>query len=249
MAWNITDHVTLKNNYFRTFKYPDFSQLYRDEPEYFGNVNLKAEDGFGADITAEYDRFEWLAISGTVFGEWTYNSINWVKYGDIWSPENVGTRTFIGADTKLRSSIAVDRGPFGKINLTASFQYLLSYLLTDDLNFDAGLRVPYMPAYIIGGSVDIPWNSGSPGSEGSLFVSGHYEGLRYADTTNLLPMRPYFRLNITLNQKIGSFWNAFCVVRNVLNAHYESFYEHPMPGITLTLGARFGYEKTAKQQE
>jgi vitamin B12 transporter len=249
LAWNITDHITLKNNYFRTFKYPDFSQLYRDEPEYFGNVNLKAEDGFGADIIAEYDRFEWLTINGSVFGEWTYNSINWVRYGDIWSPENVGTRTFIGADTKLRGFIPVNRGAFSKISLTASFQYLLSYLLTDDLNFEANLRVPYMPAYIIGGSIDIPWNAGSPTAEGSVFISGHYEGLRYADTTNLLPMRPYFRLNITLNQKIGPFWNAFCVVRNILNAHYESFYEHPMPGITLALGARFSYDKPAKQQE
>jgi vitamin B12 transporter len=249
LAWNITDHVTLKNNYFRAFKYPDFSQLYRDEPEYFGNVNLKPEDGFGADITVEYDRFAWLDLSGTVFGEWAYNSINWVKYGDIWSPENVGTRTFVGADTKLRSVIALGRGPFSAINLAASFQYLLSYLLTDDLNFDADLRVPYMPAYIVGGSIDLLWNTGKPESEGSLFISGHYEGLRFADTTNLLPMRPYFRLNATLNQKTGSFWNIFCVVRNILNAHYESFYEHPMPGITLTLGARFSYDSPARRQD
>jgi outer membrane receptor protein involved in Fe transport len=249
LVWNITDHVRLKNNYFRTFKYPDFSQLYRDEPEFFGNVNLEAEDGFGADITAEYDRFEWLSVSATVFGEWTYNSINWVKYGDIWSPENVGTRTFVGLDTKLRSSIALRWGPFSKIGLGASFQYLLSYLLTDDLNFEDNLRVPYMPAYIAGGSVDLPWNEDKPESEGSVFVSAHYEGLRFADTTNLLPMRPYLRFNVTVHQKVTRYFDAFFVVRNILNAHYESFYEHPMPGLTLTLGVRFSYDIPEKREE
>jgi vitamin B12 transporter len=249
IAWDITDFLTFKNNYYRTFKYPDFSQLYRDEPEYFGNVNLKPEDGFGVDMGFEYRRFKWLEPGLTFFGEWTYNSINWVKYGGIWSPENVGTRTFLGADLRLDSSIDFNLGPFNKIDFSMDFQYLLSYLLTDDLNFDANLRVPYMPAYIAGGSIDISWNAGQAKTEGSLFISGHYESLRFADTTNLLPMRPYFRLNITLHQKIGKYIDVFGIIRNLFNNHYESFYDHPMPGISLTLGARFAWDSSVKEKE
>jgi vitamin B12 transporter len=101
--------------------------------------------------------------------------------------------------------------------------------------------------------VDIPWGAkgsrgarnsqGTAGSKaGSLLISGHYESLRFANTSNITKLDPYFLLNVTVNQQIGKNLTVFAVGRNLLNASYESLDEYPMPGITVTLGVRFNVE-------
>jgi vitamin B12 transporter len=99
-----------------------------------------------------------------------------------------------------------------------------------------------MPTHTIGASVDIPWKIGPEKYEGSLLISGHYESLRYAEVTNITELAPYFLLNLTVNQRVGKNLTAYTIIRNALNTSYESFYDYPMPGITLTLGMRFNLE-------
>jgi outer membrane cobalamin receptor len=41
-----------------------------------------------------------------------------------------------------------------------------------------------------------------------------------------------------VNQAIGKRFTVFGSLRNILNAHYESFAGYYMPGITLTLEGR-----------
>jgi len=102
--------------------------------------------------------------------------------------------------------------------------------------FASNKRVPYNPAHTIGGSLEIPWGSGS------VIISGHYESLRYDDRANLTQLRPHFLLNAAVNQKTGKYLTVFGVLRNILNESYQSFNDYPMPGITLTLGMRLQYE-------
>jgi vitamin B12 transporter len=47
--WTPTDSFTLKNNYFRSFKFPDFEDLYWNEGGMSGNPDLNSDDGWGAD--------------------------------------------------------------------------------------------------------------------------------------------------------------------------------------------------------
>ena len=123
-----------------------------------------------------------------------------------------------------------------KIIPSVSYQYLLSYLLSFGYDFADNKRIPYSPMHTIGGSLEIPWGSGS------VIISGHYESLRYNDRPNLTQLKPVFLLNATVNQKIGKYLTAFGVLRNILNESYESFIDYPMPGITLTLGMRANLE-------
>jgi vitamin B12 transporter len=58
---------------------------------------------------------------------------------------------------------------------------------------------------------------------------------------------PHFLLNATVNQKMGKYFSTFGTLRNILNESYESFYDYPMPGITLTLGMRINFDIGAKQ--
>jgi vitamin B12 transporter len=240
-VWNPVDSFSLKNNYFRSFKFPDFEDLYWFDGENIGNPDLEPEDGWGADLGADWQVTKNFGLESSIYGQWTRDSIHWYSSTGSWRPENVGEAAFFGLDSKARYTIPLSRGPFEKIGLSLSYHYMLSYLLSYGYTWDSDKRIPYMPAHTVGASVDIPWKTGS------LLISGHFESTRYADSVNLTEMDPYFLLNFTVNQEIGANLTAFGVVRNALNTSYESMSGNPIPGITVTLGVKADFEIPGKK--
>jgi outer membrane cobalamin receptor len=242
--WEVTDRLTLKNNYFRSFKFPDFDDLYYRSLDsmFVGNPDLKPEDGIGSDLIGELRLNKLFSMDTSFYAQWTEDSIHWVKSaGGRWSPENIGNAFFIGADIRPALTLPLGKGGFETIKFGASYQYQLSWLLSGDLSFAEGFRIPYMPTHIVGASVDLTWETGS------LLLSAHYESTRYADTLNEMILDPHCLVHITYNQGIGENFTTFASLRNILNAHYESFAGYYMPGITLTLGLRAQFEWKAPQ--
>jgi vitamin B12 transporter len=240
LLWKASPQFTLKNNYFRSFKFPDFDDLYYRSPDsmFAGNPDLKPEDGLGADLTGELTVNDKFGVNTTIFTQWTEDSIHWVKSaGGRWSPENIGTAFFTGFDIRPTLTLPINKGAFESIKLGASYQFQYSWLLSGDLSFSDSYRIPYMPTHIIGGSADLQWKTGS------LVLSVHYETTRYADTLNKMPMDPYCTMHLTYNQDIGDYFTTFASLRNMLNAHYESFAGYYMPGISLTIGGRVRYRQ------
>ncbi|MDR3019794.1 MAG: TonB-dependent receptor [Treponema sp.] len=236
ILWNVTDSFALKNNYFRSFKYPDFEELYWSGSGGVGNPDLLPEDGWGADLGAVWYLNDYINLESVFYAQSIINSIHWyADNGEIWRPENVGEAIFLGLDNKINFTIPLYK-IMEKINLSLSYQYLRSYLLSFGYTFSSDKRIPYNPEHTIAGSVEVFWNSGS------LLISGHYESLRFHDRANITVLDPYFLLNASANQKIGKNFSVFGSLNNILNTSYESFYDYPMPGITLTLGMRFNFE-------
>lgn len=240
--WNVNDSLSLKNNYFRSFKHPDFEDLYWAGGGAYGNPDLRPEDGWGGDLGAAYRFKKNWNIEGVFFTQWTNDSIHWYGAGGVWKPQNVGEAIFFGINAKAGGDIPLPKGPFKKIGLSLSYQYLLSYLLSYGYTYDSDKRIPYMPTHSIGASVSLHWGAANRENEGSLLISGHYESLRYAETANITALDPCFLLNITVNQHINKNISAFAVGRNILNTSYESFNDYPMPGLTITIGMRVNYE-------
>jgi hypothetical protein len=249
LVWQIADTeragITLKHNWFRGFKFPDFDDLYYRSFDdlYIGNPDLQSEDGLGADLAGEFRFGSRFAASASVYAQWTERAIHWVKYGSRWTPENVGSGFFIGGDLRPSYTVPFSRGPFTELTLGLTYQIQFSWLLNDDLDFENALRIPYMPMHIAGASLDLQWKTGS------FLVSAHWESLRFADTLNYMPLDPYCLLNLTLNQNIGSSFSVFAITRNALNWLYTSFAEYPMPGFTISLGvrARFAPKKPSRE--
>jgi vitamin B12 transporter len=235
-AYKITDRFTLKNNYFRSFKFPDFDDLYWEQAGFVGNPDLRPEDGWGADIQAEYVREDMFNISSSLYWEWTKDSIHWSNASGIWTPENISRGAFLGWDNRLNITLPFSPGPFEKPALSFSWRFQLSWLLGNGNGFGDNVRIPYMPMHVFTASLEVPWKAGE--LPGSAAVSGRFEGARYADTGNLVELDPYFVLNLVLNQKLSKTFTAFGTVRNALNTHYVSFADYPMPGLTFTMGLR-----------
>jgi outer membrane cobalamin receptor len=251
ILWAPAPSLTLKNNYFRGFKLPDFEDLYWAGGGMRGNQDLKPEDGWGADLGAAWNIRDRINIEGTFFTQWTADSIHWYSSSGTWRPENVGEAVFFGLDLMPRLEIPLPAGRAGRletIGLSLSYQYLLSYLLSYGYSYSSDKRIPYMPLHSAGFSIDIPWKlpSRQPAAalEGSLKLSGHYESPRYADTANLTRIAPYFLLNLGLNQALSRNITAFVVFRNLLNQSYESFNDYYMPGLGITAGFRGRFQKS-----
>jgi vitamin B12 transporter len=233
--WQINSLFTLKNNYFRSFKFPDFDDLYYRSMDstMVGNPNLKPEDGWGADLSGELKLEKYFSFTSSVFWQYTTDSIHWMKSpGGRWSPENVGMAYLIGADLRPVFILPLEKWKFTSLKIGANYQFQYSWLLSGDLDFGNSFRIPYMPTHIIGGSADLSWETGS------LMVSAHFESTRYADTTNKLVLDPHCIVHATLNQEAGKYFIFFASLRNILNAQYESFASYYMPGISLVLGVR-----------
>ena len=235
LSWAALDGLVLKNNYYRSFKFPDFDDLYYRSPDivFAGNPDLKPEDGWGADFCAELSAGGLFTLESAVYGQYTRDSIHWVKSaGGRWSPENVGVAWFTGFDVRPKLTFAVNKLGVRTLKIGASYQLQYSWLLSRGGGFAESFRIPYMPTHIIGGSLDLSWASGS------LLVSAHYESTRYADTLNEMAIAPYCVVNATVNQNAGKAVAFFLSLRNILNAHYESFASYYMPGFSFTVGVR-----------
>jgi vitamin B12 transporter len=236
LAWKIRDTLILKNNYFRSFKFPDFDDLYWVQQGFMGNPDLTPEDGWGADLSAEWMHGDLLTFNSSFYWEWAAGSIHWNNASGSWRPENLSRGAFLGWDNRLKVTLPFAPFFLEKPVLSLSWQFQLSWLLSETAGFSGGARIPYMPMHILGFSLELPWKTGS------LAVSGRYESLRFADTGNLIKLAPYFLLNITANQEVSKNIAVFGSLRNALNTQYVSFAEYPMPGLTVTLGLRMNIE-------
>ena len=237
LLWNVTDSIDLKNNYFRSFKFPDFEELYWSGDGGIGNPDLHPEDGWGGDLGLSWRFRDLFTLDSTFYTHWLKDSIHWYSIGGgLFQPENVGESIFFGLENKLNFGIPIKRGPIKKIIPSISYQYLLSYLLSFGYDYSSGKRIPYSPLHTIGASLEILWETGS------VLFSGHYESMRYDDRANLAKLKPHFLLNAAVNQKVGKNFSVSGVLRNILNESYESFVNYPMPGISLTAGLRAEFE-------
>ena len=236
LSWTVNDSITLKNNYYRSFKFPDFNDLYWVQDGFMGNPDLKNEDGWGADLGADLIVKDWLSINSTLYGEWVGDSIHWNNTSGSWRPENSGVATFFGWDNQLKFVLPFSPGLMEKPILNLSWLLQLSWLLSGDLSFEDSVRIPYMPVHTFGASLELPWKTRTKKLPGSLYLSGRFESSRYAETGNIIKLDPRFLLNIIYNQNLNKNLALHAKINNALNTHYVSFADYPMPGISLTVG-------------
>ena len=235
LLWKPAQSLEIRNNYFRSYKIPDMIDLYWQGSGEWGNPGLKSEDGWGGDFGAAWNhttrRNRRISLDGNVYAQWYDNSIHWYNG----RPRNVGGAFFYGADAGAALSLPLERGPFRSLKVSLSYQYMMSYLLAYGFTLASDKRIPYMPVHRPGLRTELAWKTGSAA------LSGFYEAERIAEDY-ITVLDPYFFLSLNINQRIGGRFTVYAVMRNLLNFQYQSFKDYPMPGFTLTLGARIQLE-------
>ena len=246
-AWTVNENFTIRNNFFRAFKFPDFDDLYWEQAGFSGNPDLDNEDGWGADLGAELS-FRRFGINTVFYAHWINDSIHWTNIAGTWRPENSGTAAFLGWDNRVNIELPLSVGILDYPLLSLSWLFQISWLLSGDLSFADNRRIPYMPMHTIGASLELPWTTRRNNLPGSLTISGRFESLRYANTQNTRELDPVFLLNIIYNQRMNENIGFFGRINNVLNASYVSFADYPMPGISVTIGMNMIFNPQARRE-
>jgi vitamin B12 transporter len=231
LLWLITEDLSLRNNYYRSFKHPDMEDLYWDDGLMTGDPDLKSEDGWGGDIALSFRKAS-FTIDGSLFAQWTRDSIHWYPSGAAWKPQNAGEAVFWGCKAEANASLPVPfvlQPVFKAAKLSLSYQLLESRLLTDSTVGEK--RIPYAPTHVAVLAIEGAWGAGL------IRVSGRFESSRFADVANAKELARFFLLNLNVSQKLGDL-TLFCAVRNALNVSYQTFVDYPMPGISGTLGIK-----------
>lgn len=230
--YRASDTVTLKHNWFRTFRFPTLNDLYWPEDAFAqGNPDLKPEDGVGTDVILELSQPGKFLLTASLYATYQKDAITWQPgSGGKWSPTNLAEALYFGSDLRVQSEVNPN------LRVTASYGWLLTYVLTGELALKDDKRMPYQPVHRFGAGVEILWNTGS------LVISQKYESERYATIVNAAPLPPYFTLDVSLTQHLGDSWTLLLSGANLLGANYQLIENYPLPRTSLSVGLRYRHK-------
>jgi vitamin B12 transporter len=134
--------LTLKGNIGRSFRAPNFSELYFNEGLVIGNPDLKPETARHLDAGLQLDFPPWVFFEGAYFQTRTRDLIEYVlTNGFRYKPFNIGRARLEGMELSLRATPVAW--------LTASGAYTLTYAIdeTDDA-IRRGRQIPGRPRQV-----------------------------------------------------------------------------------------------------
>lgn len=205
---------------YRMVQFPNMDDLYWNGFGMHGNPELKAENGWGGELTFNVHDV-WIPFSLCGFVNYYENKIQWAGL----SPQNVASAFYAGINFSTEKSFFNEH-----LLLKGNVEYLYNALLNKKNYGTYGKRIMWTPDLVASGSIKINfWGI-------FLTVEGNYMGKRYVSNLNIDYMDPYFLLNACLEIKKTAWFVPYIRADNLLNWQYESVENYPMPGFSLTLG-------------
>lgn len=224
---------------YKMVQFPNMDDLYWNDGINKGNPDLKPENGYGAEISANVHGI-FIPFSVSVFTNYYENKIQWTGENGRWSPQNVASAFYFGIDGNFEKSFVNDR-----IIIKGNGEYLYTRLLDKTSRF-YGKKIMWTPDFV--GSLQcifvLPAKSSFPGA--SVTVDANYMGKRYCSNLNVSYMKPYVLINLVAESEFSDArgkwkYKPYLRIDNLLNYSYESVENYPMPGISLSLGCRISY--------
>ncbi len=220
-SWN---NFELILNAYRMVQFPNMDDLYWQDSVYHGNPDLKEESGWGGEITANLFK----CVSLCAYTNYYENKIQWA--GTM--PQNVSSAFYFGLDKLYKKSFLEDR-----LLIQANAEYLYTALLNKKNPGTYKKKIMWTPDWT--GSLTVTYKT----DKYALNLNGSYVGKRYTSNANLYFMDPYFLLNASAQMNIQTenfIFTPYLKLSNILNTDYEAVENYPVPGISLTLGLKFG---------
>lgn len=208
---------------YRMVQFPNMDDLYWTGSGFHGNPKLGPESGWGADFSVNVHDFI-LPFSICFFTNYYKNKIQWnLSSGQ---PENLSSAFYFGIDFSTQKTL------FDFITLKLNTEYLYNQLLDSSNKLTYKKRIMWTPDFTAAFSVSFAFDFLS------WSIDASYVGKRYTSNLNLYYMEPYVLLNSSLEFKKLKHFIPYLRAENILNTDYEAAENYPMPGFSLTIGAR-----------
>lgn len=229
----LNDWSSLKGSLSDSYRVPTINDLYWPSSAYAtGNPKLRPEKAVGADFgyTA---RSRTLSLDAAVFARLVRDEIVWAPTGDPitspWTPENLGKALIPGAQLQGRLQLPLH------LSFGVDYSFIYSFLLagpSTTYSLSSDKRVPYVPFHTLKADLSY-FHRGT-----RLSLDGEFVGREYTDDANSAStvLAAHTVINLSYLQSIGKRLSISFVIKNLLNAVYETQAGYPMPPFSLWTG-------------
>ena len=228
VAWQ-TGFVRIFSDVYRMVQFPNMDDLYWSGGGYHGNPNLKPESGWGADLGFNVDRIEvnqGVVHGGlTVFFDYYKDKIKWGSG----TTENIASAFYLGLDFNFGAEL------FNRLlTFDLNGEYLYNYLLNAEEELSYGNRIMWTPDFVCSANLGLNLDFAS------FILSASYTGKRYNSNLNISYLKPYVLINLVAEAaEIAGHFTPYVKLDNSLNWQYQAVEGYPIPGISLTIEARY----------
>ena len=219
----------LKGNVGRSYRAPNFSELYFSQGLMVGNPDLKPEEAFHYDAGLRLDFSPWVFVEGAFFRSEVRHLIEYLLIsGFRYVPYNFGRATITGIELSWRMQ------PVDWFSLAGAYTFTDAIDETDDPN-RKGKRIPGRPPHV-----------GFARAEGHAglvrpFVEYNYVGENYITQANtkVLAAREIWNAGVVFvvapGRRIG--WE----VKNLSDQRAVDVRGFPLPGRAFYLSLEYGF--------
>ena len=218
---------------YRMVQFPNMDDLFWEGGGYHGNPELKPESGWGADLGIGVRGIKAGSVLSnltggiTVFTDYYKDKIKWGSG----TTENLSSAFYLGVDFNLSAEFFD-----GFWTVDVNGEYLYNRLLDEDNKLTYGKRIMWTPDFVCSAATSLTFELTK------ITISAAYTGKRYTDNMNLYFLKPYVLMALTVEgAPIRQKFVPYMKLDNLLNWHYQSVEGYTMPGISLTLGARYSF--------
>lgn len=230
-AWEI-GYFKIFADAYRMVQFPNMDDLFWEGGGFRGNPDLKPEKGWGADLGFSFNGVKAGPNSFrgglTVFSNYYEEKIRWVGG----TTKNLSSAFYLGVDFSAGADFFN-----GLLTLDVNGEYLYNRLLDKSDKLTYGNRIMWTPDLVCSAAIGLNLEFAK------FTLSGSYTSYRYTDNLNVYLLKPYLLLDFAAEAKeIGGHFSPFVKLANMLNWQYQAVDTYPMPGISLTAGARIKFD-------
>ena len=220
---------------YRMVQFPNMDDLFWEGAGFHGNPELRPESGWGADLGITINDVEFGKDSRrgkfncgiTLFSDYYKDKIKWGSG----TTENLSSAFYFGVDFNLKTDLFA-----GFWTLDFNGEYLYNRLLDEDNKYTYGKRIMWTPDLTF--TLISAWNF----ELARLSLTASYTGRRYTSNMNIYYLKPYVLLGVTAEAiPVRGKFTPYLKADNLLNWQYQSVDGYAMPGISLTLGAKYKF--------
>jgi len=216
-------HLVLKGNVGRSFRAPNFTELYFDQGLVVGNPDLEPETSTHYDAGLQALWLPWIFVEGAYFRNEVRDLIEYLLIGGFrYKPFNIGRARLEGMELSLRAAPA----EFLKL----SGAYTLTYAIdTTGQRNRNDRQIPGRPRHVGFGRLDGRIDIFHP------FVEYHYVGGNYLTQANtkLLPERELW--NVGMIHHVKDTMRLGWEMKNLTDEQVVDVRGFPLPGRSLYL--------------